>query len=180
MVHPTPSTSEPPAATGKWAASAARERVETLASGQDTDSPVPYLTLFRASPLERIDMIRKGVLAIKAKRILADLAIGQGAGLKALNLSAATVNKKAKLGEALSPEESERVVGIARLVGQLEAMIEESGDPTDFDARAWMAQWLNEPLPALGGARPADFMDTMEGQGMVSSALARIQSGAYA
>ena len=106
--------------------------------------------------------------------------MGQGNGLKALNLSTATVNKKAKNGEALSPGESERVVGFARLVGQLEAMIQESGDPAGFDARAWMARWLTEPLPAFGGARPADFIDTMEGQALVSAALARMQSGAYA
>jgi uncharacterized protein (DUF2384 family) len=35
-------------------------------------------------------------------------------------------------------------------------------------------------LPAFGGARPADLIDTMEGQSLVSAALGRIQSGAYA
>jgi hypothetical protein len=34
-------------------------------------------------------------------------------------------------------------------------MIEDSGEPANFDARAWMARWLTEPLPALGGVRPA-------------------------
>ena len=43
-----------------------------------------------------------------------------------------------------------------------------------------MSHWLNGPLPALGGARPIDLMDTMEGQALVSATLARIQSGAYA
>jgi putative toxin-antitoxin system antitoxin component (TIGR02293 family) len=159
----------------------------TVSRGRSSDTSAAsfatagdYLTIFRATPLERIEMIRRGILASEAKRIFADLPIGQGAGLKALNLSAATVNKKAKHGETLSPEESERVVGFAKLVGQLEAMIQESGDPTDFDARAWLARWLTEPLPAFGGARPADLVDTMEGQGLVSAALARVQSGAYA
>jgi putative toxin-antitoxin system antitoxin component (TIGR02293 family) len=138
-----------------------------------------YAGLYRATPMERIDMIRRGIPATEAKRIFADLAIGQGAGFKALNLSTATVNKKAKHGETLSPEESERIVGFAKLVGQLEAMIQDSGDPTNFDARAWMARWLTEPLPAFGGVRPSELMDTMEGQGLVSAALARIQSGAY-
>lgn len=49
-----------------------------------------------ASPLERIAMIKRGVRAAEAKRVFADLSIGQGAALKALNLSVATVNKKAK------------------------------------------------------------------------------------
>jgi putative toxin-antitoxin system antitoxin component (TIGR02293 family) len=151
-----------------------------VALGKDKAAALSYITVYRASPLERIDMIRRGIPASEAKRIFAELPIGQGAGFKALNLSTATVNKKAKQGETLSPEESERIVGFAKLVGQLEAMIQDSGDPTNFDARAWMARWLTEPLPAFGGARPADLVDTMEGQGLVSAALAKIQSGAYA
>jgi uncharacterized protein (DUF2384 family) len=58
-------------------------------------------------------------------------------------------------------------------------MVQESGDPVNFDARAWLARWLTEPLPAFGGVRPADLIDTMEGQSMVSVALAQIESGAY-
>jgi putative toxin-antitoxin system antitoxin component (TIGR02293 family) len=143
-------------------------------------APLSYINVYRASPLERIDLIRRGIPASEAKRLFAELPIGQGTGFKALNLSTATVNKKAKHGDTLSPEDSERVVGFAKLVGQLEAMIQDSGDPTNFDARAWIARWLTEPLPAFGGARPADLVDTMEGQGLVSAALAKIQSGAYA
>ena len=75
---------------------------------------------------------------------------------------------------------SVRAIGVARLVGQVEAMVLESGDPAGFDAAAWVARWLTEPLPAFGGVRPAELMDTIEGQALVSSALAKTQSGAYA
>ncbi len=157
-----------------------RRRTGARQAQADRDAALSYLGVYRASPLERIDMIRRGIPATEVKQIFADLPIGQGTGLRALNLSVATVNKKAKLGEMLSPDESERVVGFARLVGQVEAMIEESGDGTPFDSRAWIARWLSEPLPAFGGIRPADLMDTMEGQGLVAGALAKIQSGVYA
>lgn len=159
---------------------AANRKTEAKGLARDKLRTLSYLTVYRASPLERIEMIRRGILASEAKRIFADIPIGQGAAFKALNLSTATVNKKAKHGEMLSPEESERIVGFAKLLGQLEAMIQDAGDPTNFDAPAWMARWLTEPLPALGGQRPSDLMDTMEGQGLVSAALAKIQSGAYA
>ena len=160
----------------KQAFSAAAKRKRALFAS----SEFSYVAIYQATPLERIDMIRRGIPASEAKRIFTELMFGQGAGNRALNLSAATVNKKAKLGGALSSEDSERVVGFAKLVGQLEAMIQESGDPAGFDARAWMARWLNEPLPAFGGTRPVDLMDTMEGQGLVSAVLAQVQSGAYA
>ncbi|HEY1931392.1 MAG TPA: antitoxin Xre-like helix-turn-helix domain-containing protein [Acetobacteraceae bacterium] len=152
-------------------ASAPRRRLPTALS---------YLAVYRATPLERISMVKRGVRAADAKHVIADLAITQGAALKALNLSQATVNKKAKQGQTLSPDESERVIGLARLVGQLEAIVQESGNAHGFDATAWMSRWLNEPLAALGGVRPIELMDTMEGQGVVSTALAQVQSGAYA
>ncbi len=172
MAYLRSSASGSPGAAGKGEASRAE-------AGEKSPALV-YISVYRASPLERIEMIRRGILASEAKRIFADLPIGQGAGFKALNLSTATVNKKAKQGDTLSAGESERIVGFAKLVGQLEAMIQDSGDAANFDARAWMARWLTEPLPAFGGIRPADLMDTMEGQGLVSTALATIQSGAYA
>src|SRR5208283_653393 len=76
-------------------------------------------------------VIQHGIRATEAKRIIADLAIGQGAALKALKLSPATVNKKAKHNQTLSPGESERVIGFAKLVGKLEAVIQDSGSPKD-------------------------------------------------
>jgi uncharacterized protein (DUF2384 family) len=80
----------------------------------------------------------------------------------------------------LSPGESERIIGLTRIVGQLEALIQESGNPEGFDAAAWMSCWLNDPVPALGGMRPIDLMDTVEGRVLVSRTLAKLQSGAYA
>ena len=139
-----------------------------------------YLGVYRASPFERIEMIKGGILAAEVKRVFAALAIGQGAGFRALGLSPATVNKKAKQEQILSRGETERVIGIVKLVGQLESMLQESGNPQGFDAPAWMARWLKEPLPAFGGVRPVDLIDTMEGQALVSAALTQMQSGAYA
>ncbi|HTI01026.1 MAG TPA: antitoxin Xre/MbcA/ParS toxin-binding domain-containing protein [Acidisoma sp.] len=137
-----------------------------------------YLGLYRADPLARISVARAGLPAVEAKALLDDLGLSQDAGLRALNLSVATTNKKAKAGERLAPDESERVMGLARMMGQMEAML--GGGAQGFDTHAWLGRWLMEPLPALGHRRPAELLDTMEGQALVSQALARIESGAYA
>jgi putative toxin-antitoxin system antitoxin component (TIGR02293 family) len=157
-----------------------RHQMAPFLSAKHKTARLSYLGVYHASPLERISLIKQGVPASEVKLLFADLHIAQGVGFKALNLPTATVNKKAKTGDVLSSEESERVIGLAKLVGQLEAMVAESGDGTGFDARTWISQWLTEPLPAFGGARPVDLIDTMEGQGLVASALAKLQSGAYA
>jgi hypothetical protein len=54
------------------------------------------------------------------------------------------------------------------------------GTAEGFDASRWVGEWLERPLPALGGAKPAEYMDTMEGQELISRLLAQAQSGAYA
>ncbi|MGX9963683.1 antitoxin Xre/MbcA/ParS toxin-binding domain-containing protein [Roseomonas sp. F4] len=139
-----------------------------------------YGTLYRAPAMERIRLMTDGVPAADAKRWLDIAELGRSSTLKALDLPAATFNRKVKANARLSPAESERVIGFARLVGQVEALLEEAGAPADFDARAWLARWLTEPLPALGHARPIDFMNTMEGQALVAQKLAQIGGGAYA
>lgn len=149
-------------------------------AGKPGPAPLPYRELYRAEPSDRIRLVKDGISPWIAKRLVADLHVEQQVLFAALNLSTATVNRKATRDEALAADEGERVVGVAKLVGQLEAILEESGDLTGFDARAWISTWLREPLPALGGARPLDLLDTMEGQSLVSNALARVQSGAYA
>lgn len=141
--------------------------------------PTAYVDIFRATPADRIRMIKDGVAATEAKLMFAALGMTQGGALAALNLSAATVNRKAARNQTLSSDESERVIGVAKLIGQLQAMIDESGDPEGFDAAAWMSRWLKEPLPAIGGQCPVDLLDTMEGQALIGTMLARLQSGAY-
>jgi putative toxin-antitoxin system antitoxin component (TIGR02293 family) len=139
-----------------------------------------YRRLYRSTVMDRIGLITRGVHAADAKAWLDIPVIGTMLLLQALDLPAATFNRKVKAQASLSAAESERVIGFARLIGQVEAMVEDSGDPAGFDARSWLAHWLTEPLPALGHAKPIDFMNTMEGQALVSRILAQAVSGAYA
>ena len=143
-------------------------------------NPRSYANVFSASPEDRIFMIRKGVPAGEAKQIGKDLGVEQGVFYKALGFKTATVNRKAKRNDPLTSDESERLLGVAKLVGQLEAIVAESGEAKGFEAAEWMSRWLRESTPALGGEAPINLLDTMEGQALVADALARMQSGAYA
>ena len=77
-------------------------------------------------------------------------------------------------------DESHRLPGVETLIGMVQSMVEQSGDPVRFDAALWLADWLATPLPALAGATPASYMDTVEGQKLVAGLLSMSQSGAYA
>jgi len=136
--------------------------------------------LYRVDPQTRIAAIRKGIPASMVGELSSMMGMSKELLLGSLGLSRATISRKEKDETALSKDESERVLGVASLIGQVQAMVDESGDPTGFDAARWVADWLAKPLPALGGATPASYMDTFEGQKLVAELLSMSQSGAYA
>jgi uncharacterized protein (DUF2384 family) len=139
-----------------------------------------YKRIFLAGPLERIRMVKEGLPAAQAKQIIADLDMPINTAGWLVHVPVSTFNRKVKNAEVLAPDVSERFLGLAKLIGQVQTMVEESGNPEGFNAKLWTARWLNEPLPAFGGTAPVELMDTMEGQALVSTTLARMQSGAYA
>jgi hypothetical protein len=97
----------------------------------------------------------------------------------ASNVPIGAINQNADAGAVLPSEEGDPIPGLANLVAQVEAMVKSANGAEGFDALAWTSRWLREPLPALGGVAPLNYMGTREGQALVSEALARIQSGAY-
>lgn len=138
-----------------------------------------FVVYFRADPMSRVDAIKNGIPATFVDEIAAEMGRPKEWLLPTLGLSTATFNRKKSESRPLSKDEGERVLGVARLVGQVEAMVQESGDPAGFNAAQWVARWLEEPLAALGGRKPGELMDTAEGQAIVANVLARAQSGAY-
>jgi putative toxin-antitoxin system antitoxin component (TIGR02293 family) len=142
-----------------------------------------FRELYQTTPTDRIDLIRSGVNAADFKAFVGRLDIQQEKIFYMLDIATATVNRKASRNEALSREDSEKVLGMAKLIGQVETMLEASGDPEqmqNFNAARWLTRWMEEPIPALGGASPSQYMDTIEGQEMISKLLAQMQTGAYA
>lgn len=155
-------------------------REVTQAKNTLTTANLNFNKVFLSPPQDRIAVIKQGVPAMHVSVLAKRMNITKDALIATLRLSRATINRKTAAKKALSQDESERVLGIEYLIGQVENMIKQSGNPDGFDAARWISKWLNEPLPALGNQKPAGYMDTVEGQKLVSSLLAMAQSGAYA
>lgn len=100
--------------------------------------------------------------------------------INALQLSRATISRKERSGGLLSSSDTERILGLEGLIFVTLTMLRASGTLAGFDAPRWLGGWLTSPLPALGGATPAMYMDTFEGQRLVHQLLSMSQSGAYA
>jgi hypothetical protein len=70
-----------------------------------------FVALYKAPVLTQVAWVKTGVGARLAKVILGQLRVPQGEALTALQISVATVNRKAKTNAPLSPAEGERVLG---------------------------------------------------------------------
>ncbi len=134
------------------------------------------------SPVERAQRVKQGVPARELVAVSQAMGLPREQLMRALGLARSTVERKIAQRGTLSQPEGERLIGLERLIGQVDAMVRDSAadDAADFDAARWFARWMAEPVAALGGMAPQDLLDTADGREAVSTLLMQIQSGAYA
>ncbi|TFL12603.1 DUF2384 domain-containing protein [Pusillimonas noertemannii] len=142
-------------------------------------SAVSFSDIYQMEPLERIRLIEAGVRPETFASIAQAMRRSKERLGQMMGLPVTTVDRKIQKGELLNSDQSERVVSAAKLIGQIETMVEESGDPQGFDAALWFDEWVDKPLAALGGRTPSELMGTAEGRELLSRLLATAQSGAY-
>ncbi|EHL23194.1 hypothetical protein KYG_08925 [Acidovorax sp. NO-1] len=68
---------------------------------------------------------------------------------------------------------------ITSLTALVQRMVDESGNPQGFDARAWLDHWLVSAVPALGGRRPLDVLKEPAGLDLLRGVLLNAQSGTF-
>jgi len=139
-----------------------------------------YTEVYRMGAVERIDLINNGAPPEMLTAIAKSMHRSKESFVRLIGMSATTANRRLSKDEPFSTNDSERLVATAKLIGQVQSMVQESGDATGFDAAQWFNQWLERRLPALNNRRPAEFMTTAEGRQLLSTLLASAQSGAYA
>ncbi len=97
-----------------------------------------------------------------------------------IGVSQTTFRRKEEANEPLPDVAGHRVMGFLRVAATLRRLLEESGDPDllkEFDLEGWVAQWMREQLPELGGKTPAEMLRNPEGQRAVEQVLERMRGG---
>lgn len=141
---------------------------------------LPFSDIHALSPIVRSQVVEVGVPARLLTRLAVEMSISMAKLYNTLGMSRATADRALKAKRNLSPADSEHAIGLARLVGQVEQIVQESGNPEGFEAGRWVAEFLETENAALGGRRPEELMRTSDGRAVVSTLIARMQSGAYA
>jgi putative toxin-antitoxin system antitoxin component (TIGR02293 family) len=121
------------------------------------------------SPLEQIETIRKGVATQLFDQLATALGLGRGALARTLNINEQTLRKRKS--RVLSPSEAEKSLRVARVFAMATEVL---------DGEEEARRWLNENIPALGGKRPLDLLDTDLGAQQVTNLLGGIKWGMYA
>ena len=151
-----------------------------LSTGDKEQAVRRFQQLNSASLGEREAAIRRGVSAVELEDLAAWLGLSLLELSRALGVPPSTIRRKAKNSEPLPAEQGERVLGLQSIVGQVQTMVEECGDPTNFDAAAWTGDWLTAPQPALSGRLAMEFLGTVTGLQLLSDLLMKNVTGAYA
>ena len=140
---------------------------------------MPMKMIWKMPAMERVELVKGGVPSVILTRLSRALDRPVKYVVRTIGMAPTSASRKLQRQTPLAPDESERALGVAKLIGQVETIVQQSGNPAGFDPGRWLAEWIETPQPALGGRRPDALLDTAEGQLMVSDLLARMQSGAY-
>lgn len=135
----------------------------------------------RATPMEIVEIERQGVLGSFIKDLSKRMGLPSSRVLNILGVPKATAEKKAAAGEFVSGSSGQAAVGMIKLLGIAQAIVNNSTAPEakNFDAAKWLGQWIERPQPALGGRKPASLVDTPTGLKLVARLLGSIESGVY-
>ena len=93
-----------------------------------------YYVLYDMQPVDRADLVKGGVPSRFVGSISTDMGVTKDRFVKITGLSKATINRKIANKTDLSADESERLVGLGKLIGQVESIVKESGSPEGFKA----------------------------------------------
>jgi len=118
-----------------------------------------------------IALLREGLPSSALQRAADRAGLTREEVIRALRVGRASVFRRLASKRPLAPDDSQKIVRLARATLLAEHVLE--------SAERGQA-WLRETVPALGGVRPIDLLDTDEGARAVEETLLRLEYGFFA
>lgn len=134
-----------------------------------------------ATPVQMVEMERLGVAGTFITDLSKRMELPSSRVFAMLRIPPATAARKAASGAVVDGRAGLAAIGMIKLLGIAQDIVEDStaSEARDFDTVKWLGQWIERPQPALGGKKPADYLDTPSGVEMVAQLLGALRSGAY-
>lgn len=134
-----------------------------------------------ATPVQMVEMERLGVAGTFITDLSKRMELPSSRVFAMLRIPPATAARKAAAGAVVDGRAGLAAIGMIKLLGIAQDIVEDSTavEAQSFDTVKWLGQWIERPQPALGGKKPADYLDTPSGVEMVAQLLGAMRSGAY-
>lgn len=116
-----------------------------------------------------IEVIRKGIPKKAIDHLMQKIGLSEAEMAQILHVSKRTLQRRAPR-EILNPEQTERIIELAKLYSKGEEVLGEIGQ---------FSEWMDQKLLALGNKKPKDFLDTSIGIRILLDELGRIEHGVY-
>ena len=113
--------------------------------------------------------VRSGLPFATLEALIHRLQLSIGEAAAVLRIPARTMARR-KRARKLPPDESDRVLRLARVYAHASQVFEDEDEA---------AGWFKDPNVALGGKRPLELLDTDIGTQRVDALLTRIRHGVY-
>ncbi len=119
------------------------------------------------SPEDLVERVRKGLPFAALLAVMEQYGISRDALCSILHLSARNFLRR-KEQKRLSPDESDRLYRLARVIAHANRVFESPEESAD---------WIRSPNAALSKQQPVDLLDTDLGVQQVDQVLGRIEHG---
>jgi uncharacterized protein (DUF2384 family) len=132
-------------------------------------------------PLQLVQLERSGMPARAVAAMAISLGLSERRVFEVIGLPQSIADRKVQNNEPVTGASGYAAIGIMRLMEQAREIVGRSTSPkaVGFDSDRWLGRWLEMSQPALGGRKPADFLNTPTGFKLVSRVLGALESGAY-
>jgi len=137
------------------------------------------LKVLNASPLEKIKIEIEGVPGMVIKGMSKQMGLTTHRFFSILGLPKATAEKRTAAGELIKGISGLAAIGMVELLAQAQVMADNSTaeEAKTFDSAKWLGKWIETPLLALGGNKPADVIESPTGVAVVKKLLGSIERG---
>ncbi|RTL28309.1 MAG: DUF2384 domain-containing protein [Burkholderiales bacterium] len=134
-----------------------------------------------ATPVQMVEIERLGVAGTFITDLSKRMELPSSRVFAMLRIPPATAARKSAAGAVVDGRAGLAAIGMIKLLGIAQDIVQDSTavEARNFDTVKWLGQWIERPQPALGGSKPADYLDTPTGVEIVSKLLGAMRSGAY-
>lgn len=134
-----------------------------------------------ATPVQMVEIERQGVAGTFITDLSKRMELPSSRVFAMLRIPPATAARKSAAGAVVDGRAGLAAIGMIKLLGIAQDIVQDStaAEAKNFDTVKWLGQWIERPQPALGGGKPADYLDTPTGVEIVAQLLGAMRSGAY-